>query len=95
MSYSGTVLAAYCGLTYNNGTAKLSVIDVTGCTTTGSGSSSVYNVVNTYGTLICLGTDTSLPSEYTLIGRLTKGLPVWRRRTCVPVYSGGRLGFRV
>lgn len=54
VSFDKSVLSAYCGLTYQNGTKKLSSINMAECY-------DAYEVTQQYGTLQCAGAALSLP----------------------------------
>ena len=55
-SYDNYVLSAYCGLTYQNGTKKLSTVNLAEC--------GFENYVTAqYGTLQCAGATLNLPGE--------------------------------
>ena len=50
ISYIGSVLSAYCGLFFPNGTARVSKIDTSVCT-----ADSANQITNQYGALSCIG----------------------------------------
>ena len=56
VSYNGTVLTAYCGLFFANGTARVSRIDTALCTADSSN-----QIDNEYGVLTCVGTSAPTP----------------------------------
>ena len=59
ISYTGTVLSAYCGLFFANGTARVSRIDTSFCS-----AESANQIVNQFGVLTCVGTPApSLPGK--------------------------------
>ena len=59
ISYTGTVLSAYCGLFFANGTTRVSRIDTSFCS-----AESANQIVNQFGVLTCVGAPApSLPGN--------------------------------